>query len=125
MIEKYGIYSEFDIDMHRKTFVNYLEVIIDPDGKVMYAVPSHQEKAIAFACSKLGVTRAQIEGMCPPEFYCDFIRWLCIVSGVIAVWNGFCIYDKPTVKQIGTIRQLKMAGLYKGEIPKIPEMCGE
>lgn len=117
--EQYGIYSEFDIEKHRKTFVQYLEVVIDANGKVMYAVPSHQEKCIALACKKLGVTRDELNAMCPREYYFDFMRWLCKVSGAMAVWNGRCEYWEPTVKQIGMLRRLKLAGLYEGQIPQI------
>ncbi|GAB6761703.1 hypothetical protein [Bacillus cereus] len=34
----------FDIETHKKCFVDYLEVVIDEEGTVMYATPSHQEK---------------------------------------------------------------------------------
>lgn len=50
----YGIHSKFDIQKHKATFTGYMEVIIDENGTVMYAVPSHQEKAIALAEAKLG-----------------------------------------------------------------------
>ena len=121
----YDLYSEFDIEMHGKTYVNYLEVIIDAEGKVMYAVPSHQEKCIALAREKLGITREELKRMCPREYYFDFMRWLCKISGVMAVWTHDCEYWEPTVKQIGMLRKLKMAGLYKGPIPNTSEMCGE
>lgn len=39
----YTVYSEFDIEHHKKTFIHYLEVVIDGNGKIMYAVPSHQK----------------------------------------------------------------------------------
>lgn len=126
MNDRYDVYSEFDIEMHRKTYTDYLEVIIDVDGKVMYAVPSHQEKCIALACQKLGIRRDQLMAMCPKEYYFDFIKWLCKISGVMAVWNCECEYWEPTVKQIGMLRKMKMAGLYKGSIPNTFEMnCGE
>lgn len=35
--------SPFDIETHKATFVNYLEVCIDEGGTPHYAVPSHQE----------------------------------------------------------------------------------
>ena len=113
----YSVYSEFDIEMHSKTFKEYLEVIIDADGKVMYAVPSHQEK--------LGISRDELNSMCPREYYFDFMRWLCKISGAMAVWNGKCEFWEPTVKQIRELRKLKMAGLYHGSIPNTSEMCGE
>lgn len=122
----YGLHSEFDIEKHRETFVHYLEVVIDVDGKVMYAVPSHQEKAIRIACQKLGVTREELKHMCPREYWFDFMKWLCKISGVIAVWECNCEYWEPTKLQIATIRRLKMAGLYKGPVPVTPENdCSE
>lgn len=36
--------SPFQINLHKSTFTNYLEVIIHLDGKIVYAVPSHQMK---------------------------------------------------------------------------------
>lgn len=124
-MKNYDLYSDFDIELHSKTFVHYLEVVIDSDGKVMYAVPSHQEKCIALACQKLGVSRDELNRMCPREYYFDFLRWVCKVSGAMAVWEGHCEFWEPTAKQIGTLRRLKMAGLYTGPIPNTSEMRGE
>lgn len=124
-MENYDLYSDFDMEMHSKIFVHYLEAVIDSDGKVMYAVPSHQEKCIALACQKLGVTREELNRMCPREYYFDFLRWVCKMSGAMAVWEGHCEYWEPTVKQIGMLRRLKMVGLYLGTIPNTFEMCGE
>ena len=36
----------FDIKLHKLTFIDYLEVVISPDGIVEYAVPSHMEKLL-------------------------------------------------------------------------------
>lgn len=116
-MSEYNLHSEFDIEKHKAKYVNYLEVIIDADGKVMYAVPSHQEKCIALACKKLGVTRDELNAMCPREFYFNFMRWLCEITGAVAVWDYNCEYWECTVKQIGMLRRLKMEGLYKGDIP--------
>ena len=44
MSEEYTLYCPFDIEKHKKTFINYLEVVILEDGTIEYAVPSHQEK---------------------------------------------------------------------------------
>lgn len=46
----YDIYCAFDLEKHKQTYVQYLEVVILEDGTVEYAVPSHQEKLIALAC---------------------------------------------------------------------------
>lgn len=73
MSKEYDIYSDFDLEQHKKKYVDYLEVLILEDGTVVYAVPSHQEKAIAVACAKLGVCRKELMDMCPPEYYADFM----------------------------------------------------
>ena len=114
----YNLYSEFDIEQHEKTFTHYLEVVIDESGKIMYAVPSHQEKMIALACEKLNVTREELNSMCPQKYYFDFMAWLCKISGACAVWEKFIRCDKLTERQIMALRMLKNNGLYLGEIPK-------
>lgn len=114
----YDLYSDFNIAQHKKTFIHYLEVVIDENGKIMYAVPSHQEKLISLACEKLNVTREELNAMCPQECYFDFMDWLCKTSGACAVWEKFIQCDKLTEKQIGALQMLKYNGLYLGEIPK-------
>lgn len=116
-MEAYGLYSVFDIEKHKSAFTNYLEVIIDANGKVVYAVPSHQEKLIAMARERLGVTREELKSLCPRKYYGDFTRWLCLITGAMSVWNDWCEYGNPTTKQLGALRKLKMAGLYRGFIP--------
>lgn len=119
MEEKYDLYSEFDIEKHKKTFQHYLEVIIDPDGKVMYAVPSHQYKLMDIACRKFDVDRKGLDNMCPHEYWCDFMRWLCNITGCIAVWEHGIEHDGVNHSQVAMLRRLKMAGLYLGKIPEI------
>lgn len=114
----YTVYSEFDIEQHKKTFIHYLEVVIDENGKIMYAVPSHQEKMISLACEKLNVTREELNSMCPQEYYFDLMTWLCKMSGACAVWERFIQVDKLTEQQIKALQMLKDNGLYLGEIPK-------
>lgn len=113
----YGIHSKFDIQKHKATFTGYLEVIIDKNGTVMYAVPSHQEKAIALAEAKLGKTRKEISDMCPREFYFDYLNWLLSLTGAIAVWSESISAPAITTKRVAALRALKLNGLYKGKIP--------
>ena len=115
----YNLYSQFDVSKHKQTYTNYLEVIIDSDGNVMYAVPSHHEKMIALVCEKLSVDRDGLDKMCPEEYYFDFLIWLSKVSGAVAVWNEFVQGFSFTEAQIMALKMLKMEGVYKGEIPKI------
>ena len=103
----------FDIETHKMTFINYLEVVISEDGTVMYAVPSHQEKLISLACQKLNVTREELNELCPKEYYFDFMTWLCKISGCVALWNSYK-YGEANEKQLETIRQLAKEKLYHG-----------
>ena len=118
----YDLYSDFDIEQHKKTFIHYLEVVIDENGKIMYAVPSHQEMLIKLACEKLNVTRGELIAMCPQEYYFDFMTWICKVSGACAVWENFVQCDKLTERQIMALQNLKDNGLYLGEIPTVQEI---
>lgn len=115
--EKYDVYSEFDLEQHKKHFVNYLEVMIDENGKVHYAVPSHQEWAIAEACKRLGVTRKQLGDMTPPEFYFDWLNWLLAQCKGVAVWEDFYIAPEVNKRQYAALRRLKLGGVYKGNLP--------
>lgn len=109
------LHSDFDIATHKKYFINYLEVVILEDGKVEYAVPSHQEKLVSIAAKKLGKTREDIVGMCPKEYYLGYNTWLSKISGAISVWNKF-YQGEANEKQIKTLRELREAGLYHGDI---------
>ena len=114
-MEKYDLHSEFDPDKHAKTYINYLEVLITEEGKVIYAVPSHQELAIKLACEKLDVTRAELGQMCPVEYYFDFLTWVLMLTGTIAVWNNFYV-GTANESQIKTLQMLKDKQLYKGDL---------
>ena len=122
---EYDLNSDFDIDKHKQKYIHYLEVMIDEDGTIMYAVPSHQEKAISLACSKLGLTRNELCRRCPKEYYFDFLTWLLMQSGAVAVWECQC-EGNANRKQIAALRRLKMAGLYIGRVPPVRkvECCG-
>lgn len=116
--EKYDVYSAFDIEKHKKKYIHYLEVLILEDGTVMYAVPSHQELAIRLACEKLQITRKELEARCPKEYYFDYMNWLLMQTGSIAVWEEGVIAPLISSKQVAKLKQLKLAGLYKGTIPR-------
>ena len=116
-MDKYDVYCDFDLEKHKETYINYLEVMIDKDGKIMYAVPSHQEKAIEMACESKGVDRAELSKLCPKEFYFDFLTWLLMQSGAMAVWNEYYQSYNVTRAQYASLRRLKLAGVYKGTLP--------
>lgn len=101
----------FDMEIHKKYFHNYLEVIIDEHGTVHYAVPSHQEWLINNACEKSSITREELYDRCPPEYYFDVIGWLTKITECIAVWNNY-YKGKPNDQQCNKLKQLESNGLF-------------
>lgn len=72
------LHSEFDINSHKKTFIDYLKVVIDEFGNVMYAVPSHTEKLAEIYTGRNAVTRkAMITNMHTDHSGLDMAEWLC------------------------------------------------
>ena len=120
MSSEYSIYSPFDPDKHKETYKNYLEVLLLEDGSVVYAIPSHQEKAMALACERLGVTRELICDMCPIQYYADFLNRLLSLTNSVSVWNNMISCWSINKNQAATLRMLKTKGLYRGPIPSLP-----
>lgn len=113
----YDLYSDFDIEKHKQTYVNYLEVIITEDGVVHYAVPSHQEYLIHLLMSMRNQTRDELFASCPDDFYFDVITWLCKETKAIAVWNSYVQWYTMNANQINTLKELSSAGIYHGDVP--------
>ena len=112
----YDVHSKFDLAQHLKTYVNYLEVVVLEDGTVEYAVPSHQEKLIQIACEKLHCTRQELVDQCPPEYYGDFIVWLCQQTKAVSLWTNCVQYYKFNMKQFHVVSALKASGAYTGPL---------
>lgn len=115
MLSEYGLHSEFNVLKHKATFVNYLEVLIEPNGHVLYAVPSHQELAIALACKSKGWTREQLNNACPQEYYFDFLKWVLSLTGCVSVWNDFYIGTLNDAQR-ESLEEMKYAGIYRGDL---------
>lgn len=117
----YGLQSEFDIEKHKAHFIDYLEVVILPNGEVQYAVPSHTTKAELLCMEKLGVTREELWKACPPQYMFDYLPWLLSICGAVSVWNTFYtlgIGKELTRQQYLTLKELKMHGLFKGTVTR-------
>ena len=123
----YSVYSDFDIEQHKATFTDYLEVLIDTDGTVYYAVPCHQRRLESLAAEKQNCTEEEIQAQCPKNMYFDYISWLISITNAVVVWIDFIQYgSKVTSKQRGKLRQLKLNGIYKGPlIPKVNKTGGK
>lgn len=117
----YGVQSKFDIEKHKVHFIDYLEVVILPNGEVQYAVPSHTTKAELLCMEKLGVTREELWKACPPQYMFDYLPWLLSVCGAVSVWNNFYtlgIGKELTRQQYQILKELKMHGLFKGTVTR-------
>lgn len=113
----YNLHSKFDINQHKKTYINYLEVIVRPDGTVEYAVPSHQEKLTQIIMDETKMTKKQVWKRIP--IFEDALEQLCSMSGCVSVWDDYiAVPDHITKAQINKLKQLKMNGLYRGTIPQ-------
>lgn len=97
------LHSPFDVETHKKTFKNYLEVMIDEDGIVHYAVPSHHLYALNEVL-KLGYSMENI----PVDY---ITRELCLISRHVAVWNDM-IMGVLNDKQKQTLQMLADEGLF-------------
>lgn len=120
MTQQEILHGPFDIETHKKTFIDYLEVIINPDGIVEYAVPSHMYKLMSvFEGGKYSVEQINemfiqdMMGLSP-------IEWLCKKTGCISVWtNGY--EGVANEQQIDVLKTLKVEGLYQGKILEVTD----
>lgn len=102
--------NPFNVKIHKETFINYLEVIINPDGVIEYAVPSHIEKVYEKYMEKHKCTREEI--------YEKFMFPIDVATEmkIMMVWNNSieCNFN-PTQEQLISLLMLKKEGLYYGE----------
>lgn len=105
----------FDIAVHKRTFINYLEIILDESGEAYYAVPSHREWLIKYGCRKFNVSKETFESMCPPEMYFNYIEWLTKITECVAVWDIEYV-GSLNHQQKAMLELLQLEGLYKGRI---------
>lgn len=113
------LHSKFDVEVHKKTFVNYLEVIIDEEGIVHYAVPSHLEYLLKMfmnkhKCCDRNYTMQRVEKLSIEKMETP-IDFLIAEMKAVSVWyRGY--WGKPNEKQKETLKKLKEAGVYGGNI---------
>ena len=105
----------FNAQTHKRTFINYLEVIILEDGTIEYSVPSHVEKLMTIACKKFGKTREEIDEECPPSYYFRYMDWLCDITNSVALWVDMK-KGTPNEAQKERIQWLKDEGIYQGDL---------
>ena len=106
--------SPFDVATHKKTFINYLEVVISPDGVIEYGVPSHTIRLENILMERLNISKEELINLCPREYWCDYNNWLCKKTGYIMVWGipHSYIVGKPNEKQQEALDMLKREELF-------------
>lgn len=118
---KYDVYCEFDMEKHKETYINYLEVIITQDGVVHYAVPSHQEYMIMLAMMQNNWTRDQLKKEAHIfGAFDNFMVWLSMITDSVSVWTDLLAFYQLNPLQYATLKQLSEAGLFKGRVPSRP-----
>lgn len=114
--------NPFNIEVHKLTFINYLEVVIAPDGVIEYAVPSHVEKLLSIYMEQKNITDREeaVSLLEEPSLRLGYIECLSKETGYISVWDhGYVTGCKPTQKQLNALKTLKLNGLYHGRIDDI------
>lgn len=114
------LHSPFSIEIHKKTFTNYLEIVIDSEGVCHYAVPSHNG-----VLEQLLLTMKDIDwdifnyntlasDLCPEDRYAEYNEWLCEQTGCVMVWGKprSVVIGEANDKQIETLKLLQKEGLF-------------
>lgn len=104
------LHNPFNVKTHKETFIDYLEVIINPNGIIEYAVPSHAEKVYEKYMEKYKCTREEV--------YEKFVFPIDVATEmkIMLVWNDRIVCDfNPTQEQLASLLMLKKEGLYYGE----------
>ena len=115
----YDMHSKFDINLHQKHFVNYLEVVILPNGDIEYAVPSHQQFLIKYGAQIHNLSIEEFENLCPVEYYCNYLYWLSIQTHCVIVWSQGYFGIDITDKQRKVLDQFVDLKLMKDTILKV------
>lgn len=104
--------SPFDVKKHKEVFIDYLEVVIFPDGKIEYAVPSHSEKIYQIYMKKHNLSRTELYNKMIKNNLC--VTDLASELRIILVWkNKFICNFIPTQMQCNSIDILKKNNLLK------------
>lgn len=89
----YSFYSKFDIEKHKKVYINYCEVIIDRSGLINYAVPSHSDFLESYCCKLFNINLDEFRDTCPRSMYCDYMTWLLRQSACVSCWAQGYMYE--------------------------------
>ena len=106
---------------HPTKFINYCEILINPNGAIILCSPSHIETAIEYAATIDGVKREDIIANIHMEF--SPLHYLVGKYGLVAIWYEFGIYSNYkglNQFQKRTIDMLKKNNLISEEFELTP-----
>ena len=104
------LHSPFDVETHKKSFIEYLEVIILPDGSIEYAVPSHVMWLMEYTKRIENINDEQLrEIFMTDQSGLTTIEWLINRTKCLSVHTHF-YYGEPNEKQQKTIDMLNDNG---------------
>ena len=100
-------------------WIHYCEAMVDQNGEVYEAVPSHQEFLIKTAMKKFGLTRRELYEQIPPEY--SPLHLLAELLGFVPIWYRFGLASPHDEGRTGqTIEALKGAGLLAASFGLMP-----
>ena len=91
-------------------YINYCEAIMDKEGNVCDAVPSH-ERYLLHMLQKRG--EADIANQMP--FSASPVHWMVEHSGCISLWTDFALADEITDAQKYSLQRLQESGRIKNK----------
>lgn len=80
--------------LNRGKFINYCEIIMDPFGNIILAIPSHTEAVVRYVMEKENKSIDDIRNEIPTN--CSPLTWCIDKYGLIAIW--YCGYMHGTYK---------------------------
>jgi hypothetical protein len=118
-MRKYNIYEFIEYTKQNKNkFYNYCEVVIDPYGNIILAVPSHQETVIRYMMEKENMTREDVMNTIPASYSPHHL--IIDKYQLITVWyhgytHGTHVNKRPNRFQRKALNILESNGLIKPE----------
>lgn len=101
---------------HPLDWINYCEILIDSDGSVILARPSHQEALIRYCMKKYSLSRKDFLDTIP--IWCGN-GYIVEKENLICVWYNALLLPKDILElnslQRNTIKNLEDAGLIMSE----------
>ena len=108
----YDVYSKFDIEKHKETFKNYLEVCIDKDGVIHYAVPSHMKYMEDEFCKQYHMKHKELYNyVVQHDIMAWYFEFLLVSTKIVLVWDTKIKYDRLNLNQIISLKRLITAKL--------------